>query len=144
MNKNFFFTCLLLTFSSLTVLAQDSVGIWKTIDDQTGEVKSLIEMYEKDGMLFGKVIKLFREAADDQNPICTECPDDRKNQLILGLDIVRNMEKDGDQWEDGTICDPESGKVYDCRIWVEKDNPNILNVRGYLYFIYRTQHWERQ
>ncbi len=144
MNKNSLFTFLVFTFCSLTLLAQDAVGVWKTIDDQTGEVKSLIEMYEKDGMLFGKVIKLFLEVDEDQNPICTACSDDRKNQPILGLEIVRGMKEDGDQWEDGTICDPESGKVYDCRIWVEKDNPNILNVRGYLYFIYRTQHWERQ
>lgn len=144
MNRNYVFTFLLLTFYSITVSSQDSVGVWKSIDDQTGEVKSLIEMYEKDGMLFGKVIKLFLDADEDQNPICTECPDDRKNQPILGLDIVRDMETDGDQWEGGTICDPESGKVYDCKIWVEKDNPNILNVRGYLYFIYRTQYWERQ
>jgi uncharacterized protein (DUF2147 family) len=104
----------------------------------------LVEIYEKDGKLFGKIIKLFREADQDHNSLCTECSDERKDQPILGMEIVRDMEQDGEQWEDGTICDPKSGKVYDCKLWIDKDDSDILSVLGYVYFIYRTQHWDRQ
>ncbi|MFT4779810.1 MAG: hypothetical protein ACI80P_001472 [Flavobacteriales bacterium] len=144
MNKKFILTVLAFTFCSMSLLSQGVLGVWKSIDDETGEPKSLVEIYEKDGKLFGKIIKLFREADLDQNPLCIECSDERKDQPILGMEIIRDMEQDGEQWEDGTICDPKSGKVYDCKLWIDKDDSNILNVRGYVYFIYRTQHWDRQ
>jgi len=50
------------------------------------------------------------------------------------MEIVRDLEQDGDEWEDGTICDPKSGKVYDCKLWLDKDDSYLLNVRGYLFF----------
>jgi len=104
----------------------------------------LVEIYEKEGKLFGRIVKIFLEADQDQNPLCTECYDKRKDRPILGMEIVRDLEQDGDEWEDGTICDPKSGKVYDCKLWLDKDDSYLLNVRGYLFFIYRTQHWKRQ
>lgn len=124
-------------------MAQNVVGTWKTIDDETGKPKSLVELSIKDGKLFGKVIKLYREAGEDPDPICDLCEDDRKDVKVLGMEIVRDMEKDNDEWEDGTICDPKNGKVYDCKLWIDEENPNKLNVRGYIAFFYRTQYWER-
>jgi len=59
------------------------------------------------------------------------------------MEIIREMEKDDDEWEDGTILDPKNGKVYDCKLWVDEDDPNILNVRGYIAFFFRTQIWKR-
>jgi len=47
------------------------------------------------------------------------------------------------EWEDGTICDPKNGKIYDCEMWFEPGKPNELKVRGYFYFVYRTQTWVR-
>lgn len=126
-----------------TAWSQSVVGKWKTIDDETGKVKSIVEIFERDGKMYGKVVKLFRGPDEDQNPMCDECKDDRKDQPILGMEILRGLEKDGDEWEDGTICDPKNGKIYDCKLWVDKDDPNVLHVRGYLYFIYRTQDWMR-
>lgn len=124
--------------------AQSVFGTWKTIDDETGKLKSLVEIYEKDGKVQGKVITLFRGPDEDQNPICTECSDDREGRPIIGMEILRGLEKDGDVYEDGTICDPKNGKIYDCKMWLNEDDPNKLMVRGYLYFIYRTQTWIRQ
>jgi uncharacterized protein (DUF2147 family) len=124
--------------------AQSVFGTWKTIDDETGKPKSLVEIYEKDGKVYGKVIKLFRGPDEDQNPMCTECTDDRKGKPIIGMEILRGLEKDGDEYEDGTICDPKNGKIYECKMWLNEDDPNKLMVRGYLYFIYRTQTWIRQ
>jgi uncharacterized protein (DUF2147 family) len=120
------------------VSAQTIFGKWKTIDDETGKPKSIVEIYEKDGKAYGKVIKLFREPGEDQDPICDKCTDDRKDKKVLGMEIVRNMQKDDDEWEDGTILDPKKGTVYDCKMWIEDGE---LQVRGYIAFFFRTQTW---
>lgn len=123
--------------------AQGVLGKWKTIDDETGEMKSVVEIFKKDGELYGKVVELFRKPDEEQNPKCEECDDDRKGQPILGMEIIRGLEQSGEEWEDGTICDPGNGKIYDCKLWVDEDNPDRLNVRGYIMFFFRTQQWIR-
>jgi uncharacterized protein (DUF2147 family) len=132
-------------FLAITASAQTVVGQWKTIDDETGKEKSIVELYEKNGKLYGKIIKLFRAPNEDQDPKCDLCTDDRKNQKIIGMDIVRDMEKAGGhhEWEDGTILDPKKGKIYDCEIWLDKADKNKLHVRGYVAFFFRTQNWYR-
>lgn len=120
------------------VKAQGVIGKWKTIDDETGKARSVVEIYEKNGKLYGKVIKLFRDPGEDQNPVCSKCEDDRKGKRIIGMEIMRDMVKDGNEYEDGTILDPKSGSVYDCKIWVEDGK---LQVRGYIAFLFRTQTW---
>jgi uncharacterized protein (DUF2147 family) len=130
-------TALLLVFA-LTVNGQDIFGKWKTIDDETGKPKSIVEITEKDGKAFGKILKLFREPGEDPDPICDDCTDYRKDKKVIGMTIVTDMVKDGDEWEDGEILDPKNGKVYDCKMWVED---GVLKVRGYIAFFYRTQTW---
>lgn len=141
MNRLLFLLVFYFTLSSLS--AQSVLGTWKTIDDDTGKPKSLVEISVKDGSVSGKIIKLFREPGEELDPICDECTDDRKDQKVIGMEIIRDMVKDGDEWDDGTILDPEDGKVYSCKLWINKENPNVLNVRGYIAFFFRTQYWER-
>ena len=118
--------------------AQDIFGKWKTIDDNTGKARSIVEITQKDGKAFGTILKLFREPGEDLDPICDDCTDYRKNKKVIGMTIITEMEKDGDEWEDGEILDPENGKVYDCKLWVEDGK---LKVRGYVVFFFRTQTW---
>lgn len=130
---------------SSSVSAQSLVGRWKTIDDEIkGRVKSIVEISERDGQFFGTVVELFRLPEEDQDPVCTQCEDDRKGQRVLGMDIVRNMVAVDGEWEDGTICDPKNGRTYDCKMWFDEGEPDVLKVRGYWGFIYRTQEWIRQ
>ena len=143
MNTRYFFLAVLVALTSM-VSAQSLAGRWKTIDDETGRVKSVVEMSERDGQFFGTVVELFRLPEEDQDPHCEKCDDDRKDMRVLGMDIVRNMEVEEDEWDEGTICDPKNGKVYGCKMWFEEDEPNTLKVRGYGGFIYRTQEWIRQ
>ena len=143
MNTRFFFLSVLVALTSM-VSAQSLAGRWKTIDDETGRVKSVVEMSERDGQFFGTVVELFRLPEEDQDPHCEKCDDDRKDMRVLGMDIVRNMEVEEDEWDEGTICDPKNGKVYGCKMWFEEGEPNTLKVRGYWGFIYRTQEWIRQ
>lgn len=143
MKKLLFFTLTIMAFAGSDLLAQNTIfGKWKTIDDDSGEAKSIVEIYEKDGKAFGKVTKIFR--ADKQDAVCNECDEDdpRKGEKILGMVILKNMEKDGDEWTDGKILDPNSGTEYKCNMWIEDGK---LNVRGYVGFslLGRTQEWER-
>jgi len=118
--------------------AQSIVGKWKTIDDETGKEKSIVEIYIKDGKAYGKIIKLFRTPDEDQDPICDLCTDRRKDKKVLGMTIITEMVKDDDEWDDGEILDPNNGKIYDCKLWVEDGK---LQVRGYIAFFFRTQTW---
>lgn len=121
--------------------SQDVFGEWKTIDDETGVAKSIVEVYEDDGKVYGKVKKILRE--DKQNVRCTKCEGKLKNEKVKGMVILRNLTKEDDKYTDGTITDPENGKTYDAKIWLEEDQPNTLMVRGYIAFFYRTQQWKR-
>ncbi len=131
-----------LTFSlhAISGNSQDIVGKWKTIDDDSGEEKSVVEIYERGGNFFGKVIKLFVEPGEDQDPICDKCEDHRKGEKIIGMEIFTDMKFDKEDKEyHGEVLDPESGNIYDCTLWVDRDGN--LKVRGYLLFFYRTQTW---
>lgn len=123
------------------VYSQEVFSEWKTIDDDSGVAKSIVEIYKKDGEVFGKIKRILRE--DKRDIRCTECKGDLKNQKVEGMVILKNLTKDGDVYTGGTITDPENGKTYDAKIWVEEDKPNTLMVRGYVAFFYRTQEWKR-
>jgi uncharacterized protein (DUF2147 family) len=118
--------------------AQSIAGRWTTVDDNTGKPRSVVEITVQNGVANGRIVELMDKGR--QNAICDKCPDDRKDRPITGLEIIRGMKADGDEWSDGTILDPESGKVYDCKLWVEDGK---LMVRGYVAFFFRTQTWVR-
>jgi uncharacterized protein (DUF2147 family) len=130
--------------SSAFAEAVSPVGRWTTIDDETKKPKSVIAIYEENGKLYGKIEKLFREPTEEQNPVCDKCEGALKNQPILGMVILKDLQKDDDEWSGGTIMDPGNGKTYKCKIAVE-DGGKKLKVRGYigLSLLGRTQHWVR-
>lgn len=136
----------LLTLYLITVTAfcqaQTVVGKWKTIDDSSGEERSIVELYERNGLVYGKVIKTFLKPGEDPDPVCDQCsPDDhRYNKKIIGMEILRKMKKSGSEYSDGDILDPENGKVYRCKLWIEDGD---LKVRGYWGPFYRTQTWKK-
>ncbi len=119
------------------------VGLWKTMDDDTHEAKALVEISEHDGVLSGRIVKLFRKPQEDQNPLCEDCEGERHNQPVLGMTILWNMRHDGDEWDGGEILDPEKGKTYRCKLHVI-DGGAELEVRGFIgiSLLGRTQVWE--
>lgn len=132
---------LFFVLTSFALSAQSTpVGLWKTIDDETGDAKSYVRIFEKDGKLFGKVEKLLLKPADTR---CTSCTGSKKDALVVGMEILTDLEKDGEYWEDGEILDPNNGKVYSC--YLEMENDDKLKVRGYIGFslMGRTQYWHR-
>lgn len=129
-----------LTIIFHTSFAQDITGKWTTIDDNTGKERSVVEIYKKGDKYYGKVSDMYLEPHEPKDPICDLCTDERKDQKTLGMEIIRNMEKDGDEYSGGDILDPENGKVYRCKLWIEDGK---LMVRGYVAFFFRTQEWIR-
>ncbi len=132
---------LLSLFFAIACYGQGNIiGKWKTIDDETGEAKSVVEIFENNGQYFGQIVKLFRKPHEDPDPICDKCPqnDARYNKKVIGMEIIRDMKKVEDEYIDGTVLKPDEGKIYKCKIWIEGQE---LKIRGYWGLFYRTQTW---
>ena len=140
MKKRFIYSILFLC-AGLNLQAQSVLGKWKTVNEETGKSTSIIEIFEADGELHGKVVRILKE--EDRDRVCTKCEGEMKNKPIEGLVVMTGLEKSGDEYSGGVVTDPKTGKVYKCKIWLDEDNPQKLNVRGYISFFYRTQTWLR-
>lgn len=119
------------------------VGLWRNIDDKTGEAKAEIRIVDQGGALFGKIEKrLAKDAKPDAK--CEECNDDRKGKPMDGLEIIRGARKaEGkDVWEGGKILDPENGREYTLRL-TPQEGGKKLDVRGSFGPFGRTQSWVR-
>jgi len=119
--------------------AESPVGQWRTVDEKSGKVKSVVEIYDQGGKLFGKIASLTEPNDEGGKPkICTKCTAADKDQPVVGLLIIKDLRLDGDRYKGGTILDPEDGKIYKAELWVEDGK---LKVRGYLGPFYKTQTW---
>jgi len=143
MIRNSFTACVLLCAGALAMAQMTPVGSWHTIDDETQEIKSEVQIVDSAGVLNGKVTKLLRKGAR-QEAVCDKCADDRKDKPMLGLEIIRGAKKaDGrDVWEGGKILDPEKGSTYGLRL-TPIDGGKKLEVRGSIGPFGRTQTWVR-
>lgn len=140
MKLRLFSTLMLFFFFAGSIFGQSVLGVWKTIDDKTKEPKSHVKIYEHNGKLYGKVVKLLPAAT---TTICIDCPGAKKNKSLYDVDIMWDLQKDGKVWDDGEIVDPADGKVYSCKIYLK--DKNTLIVRGYIGFslLGRSQTWYR-
>ena len=121
------------------------VGRWKTVDDVTRKAKSVIAISAQNGKLYGWIAELIDPDPRDPNPRCDRCDGEMKGRTLLGLLVLWDLQKDGEQWSGGQILDPENGKTYKCSITLE-DGGRTLKVRGFIGFsiLGRTQHWLRE
>ncbi|PXW91883.1 uncharacterized protein (DUF2147 family) [Sphaerotilus hippei] len=134
---------LLLALGGAPAWAQTSpVGLWKTIDDETKQEKSLVRIQEQAGVLSGRIEKLLDPARADA--VCSKCSDERKDKPVAGMTILRGVKPAGDDWEGGEILDPNNGKTYKVRLR-PADGGRRLEVRGYIGtpLLGRTQTWQR-
>jgi uncharacterized protein (DUF2147 family) len=144
--KNTFFllliSALLFTYSNVSAQADEMVGLWETIDDETGEAKSHVKIFKAtNGKYYGRIEKLLTEPADKK---CEECKGALKNKPIVGMRIINGMTEEDGKLEDGKILDPGNGKFYHCTI--ELNGKDKLEVRGSLDswgLAGRTQTWHR-
>lgn len=129
-------------FSVFSMSAQSVLGVWKTIDDNTGDPKSMVEIYkDSEGKVHGKILKIFNP--EKKGLLCTECTGEDKDIPVEGMVFIRNLEKDGDEFNGGIIINPENGSAYKC--YIKLTAPDNLKIRAYVGVpvIGRTQHWLR-
>lgn len=122
--------------------SQSIFGKWKTIDDRTGKPKAVIDIYEKEGLMYGHVVEILEPGKEDA--VCHKCDGELKDKPVLGMTIIDAAEKhDNGYWKGDKLFDPQQAMTFRCKIWLNPENTNQLKVRGYLAFIYRTQTWIR-
>lgn len=128
-------------FTILYAHGQSVIGKWKTIDDETGQPKSIVEIYENSGKIYGKVVEILDEEHKDS--VCSECSGEDKDKPILGMIVIRGLSKVGKEYKKGKILDPKNGRLYQC--FITLDGKDKLKVRGYIgiSLLGRTQYWYR-
>lgn len=129
---------LIITYSGYS---QSIFGKWNSFNEDTNEIESVIEVYQKDNKAYAKIIEITDPERKDAT--CIKCKGKRKNQKILGMDILTGLKKDDDEWSGGKILDPKNGKEYKC--YIKLKDPNTLKLRGYIgiSLIGRTAIWKR-
>mgnify|MGYP000477624993 CR=1 FL=1 len=139
--NRFIYTIIFLIVCQLS-FSQTVFGKWKTVDDRNGTEKAIIEVYEKDGLLYGEVIKILEKGKKEAK--CEKCKGERKNKPVLGMEVITAASKtDKNEYKGKKLFDPEQAMTFRCKIWLNPDNTDELKVRGYLAFVYRTQTWIR-
>jgi uncharacterized protein (DUF2147 family) len=140
------FIATLLLLLPLAAFAQNTpVGKWRTIDDKTGKVKSIVEIYDAgDGTIAGKVLQVLN-SDKGPHPLCDACKGSNHNKPVEGMVIPWGLKKEGGSWEDGKILDPKNGKIYSAKM-TPVDGGKKLEVRGYMGFslLGRSQTWQRE
>lgn len=138
--RQLLFTSLMILFIDISG-AQTIFGKWHSFDEETDKIESVIEVYEKAGKAYAKIIEI--TDAEQHTARCTECKGKRKGQLILGIDILTGLKKKGNEWSGGKILDPKNGKEYKC--YIKLLDENTLKLRGYIGFSLfgRTAIWKR-
>jgi uncharacterized protein (DUF2147 family) len=121
--------------------SQSVVGKWKTVDDETGKDNGIVEIYEKDGKIYGRVIDILK--TENRFKKCKFCPGSDKDKPIMGLTFIKGLTKDGNEYNGGKILDPKKGKLYNC--YMNLIGNDTLKVRGYIgiSLFGRTQYWHR-
>ena len=139
-------TLLLACFGLVTALPAASVlGLWKTVDEKTHRVRSIVRIWEVGGKLKGKVEKGFPLPGEDPNEPCSKCPEPFKDKPKIGLEFLWGFERDGDRWVNGSVLDPDEGKIYRCELTPAADGKS-MRIYGYIRVIFkigRSQTWLR-
>jgi uncharacterized protein (DUF2147 family) len=118
------------------------VGLWRTIDDTSGQARALVRITERDGALIGRIERLLVESPD---ALCEACPGELKGRPVVGLTILRGLRREGDAWTGGEVLDPNNGKTYRAQVRLAEAGQK-LQLRGYLGLpsLGRTQTWQRE
>jgi uncharacterized protein (DUF2147 family) len=123
-------------------VAASPVGLWRTIDDTSGQAKALVRITEHDGALQGRIERLLLELPD---AVCVACPGELKGRAVVGLTILRGLRREGEAWTGGEVLDPNNGKTYRAQLRLAEGGQR-LQLRGYVGMpsLGRTQTWQRE
>lgn len=122
--------------------SQTVFGKWKTIDDRNGITKAIVEVYEENGLLQAKILKILEKGKE--NARCVKCKGELKDKPVTGMKIMKDFKRNAKgEYKGSPLFDPEQAMTFRGKVWLDPKNPNRLKVRGYLAFLYRTQTWHR-
>jgi len=148
MRRNWILSALLLAAwlgTALVMPAASALGLWKTVDDKTHQVRSIVRIWENGSGLKGRIEKVFLRPGESLSDPCTKCPPPFKDKPSLGMEFLWGFKPDGDRWVDGNVLDPDNGKIYHCELIPAADGKS-LRVFGYIRIIFkigRSQTWLR-
>lgn len=119
------------------------IGIWQTIDEQSGKPSAVVEVFQEGDELKARIIKVLRDPPPNP-PTCHKCEGELKDKPLVGLTFMWGLHPDGSEWGGGQILDPKNGNIYKAKLELI-DGGNKLKVRGFMGFslLGRTQIWLR-
>ena len=134
-----------LMYSTAWAQSTTPIGLWKSIDDNTGKPTAIVRITEIEGRLQGRIEKIIPEPGESANPVCGECTGELKDQPIVGMIILSKLRHIGNEYTEGQILDPDNGIFYRCTMRL-LEGGNKLNIRDYFGFSLfgRTQVWLRE
>ena len=117
------------------------VGLWQPLDS-SGKPLGLIRIFETNGLYYGRIEPT--SPHDDRNARCTRCTDDRHDQPIIGLLLLRHLKAENGEYAGGDILDPDTGRIYGCTLRLT-DGGREAVMRGFLgiSLLGRSQTWRR-
>ncbi len=122
--------------------SQTVFGKWKTIDDRNGITKAIVEVYEENGLLQARILKILEKGKE--NALCIKCKGDLKDKPVTGMKIMDDYKRNNKgEYKGSRLFDPEQAMTFRGKVWLDPKDSNRLKVRGYLAFLYRTQTWHR-
>ncbi len=130
---------LLLLVTAHAVDPASPVGKWRTIDDQSGKPKSIVHITDDKGILTGKIVELL-EGANEKT--CSKCEGNLKDKPLVGMKILWDLKKQGDEWTEGKIFNPADGGTYNSKAKLA-DGGKTLEVTGKWLFFSKQQQWQR-
>jgi len=121
-----------------------ATGLWEQVDENTGKPESWFKITERNGVYEGALVKIFYKPGEDPNWVCDKCQGAEKGRPVLGLTLIKGMQRNGLSYENGTIMDPRDGSVYRALMRLTPDGKK-LEMRGYLgiSLFGRSQVWNR-
>jgi uncharacterized protein (DUF2147 family) len=132
------------TSVSLRAAEPSAVGLWEQVDEKSGKPESWFKITERNGAYEGNIVKIFFKPGEDENWVCDKCEGAERGKPVLGLALIKGMQRSGSSYENGTIMDPRDGAVYRALMKLSPDGQK-LEVRGYLgiSLFGRSQVWNR-
>ena len=118
------------------------VGLWRTMDESSGQAKALVRIEERNGTLVGRIERLL---VDPENATCQACTGELKGKPVVGLTILQGLRREGEVWSGGEVLDPNNGKFYKAQVRLAEAGDR-LQLRGYMGVpsLGRTQTWRRE